>query len=84
MKVLRECNLDLLEEQGIENKEYRTEKLKTRMVKKFGSFLHFWHPSNCVQSKIVYCDALPNAKLIEETYSETISRNEEVLMMRTS
>ena len=33
MKVLRERYLELLEERGIENKEYRTEKLKTRMVK---------------------------------------------------
>ena len=41
MKVLREHYLELLEERGIENKEYRTEKLKTRMVKKFGSLLHF-------------------------------------------
>ena len=76
MKVLRERYLELLEEQGIENKEYRTEKLKTRMVKKFGSLLHFWHPSNCAQSEIVYCDALPKGKLIEETYSETMSTNE--------
>ena len=40
MKVLRERYLELLEELGIENKEYRTEKLKTRIVKKFGSLLH--------------------------------------------
>ena len=41
MKVLQERYLELLEELGIENKEYRTEKLKTRMVKQFGSLLHF-------------------------------------------
>ena len=77
LKVLREHYLELLEELGIENREYRTEKVKTRMVKKFGSLLHFWHPSNRAQSEIVYCDALPKGKLIEETYSETMSTNEE-------
>ena len=77
MKVLRERYLELLEEQGIENKEYRTEKLKTRMVKKFGSLLDFWHPSNCAESEIAYCDALPKGKLTEETYLETMSTNEE-------
>ena len=77
MKVLRERYLELFEELGIENKEYRAEKLKTRMVKKFGSLLHFWHPSNRAQFEIVYCDALPKGKLIEETYSETMSTDEE-------
>ena len=76
MKVLRERYLELFEELGIENKECRTEKLKTRMVKKFGSLLHFWHPSNRAQSEIVYCDA-SKGKLIEETYSETMSTDEE-------
>ena len=70
MKVLRERYLELLEELGIENKEYRTKKLKTKMAKKFGSLLHFWHPSNRAQPEIVYCDALPKGKLIEETYLE--------------
>ena len=46
------------------------------MVKKFGSLLHFWHPRNRAQSEIVYCDALPKGKLIEETYSETMSTDE--------
>ena len=47
------------------------------MVKKFGSLLHFWHPSNHAQSEIVYCDALPTGKLVKETYSVTVSTYEE-------
>ena len=30
-----------------------------------------------MQSEIVYCDTLPKGKLIEETYSETMSTDEE-------
>ena len=40
-------------------------------------FALFWHPSNRAQSEIVYCDALPKGKLIEEMYSGTTSADEE-------
>ena len=52
---------------------YRPEKLKNRLIKKFGNALEFWHPSFRVKSEIVYSKELPTGKIIKEHVVESES-----------
>ena len=49
-----------------EAKSYRTEKLKARIIKKFGEQVGFWHPKNRSKSEIIYSELLPKGQIIEE------------------
>ena len=68
MSTLRDRYEELLVEEGLadEVKSYRTEKLKTRIIKMFGEQVGFWHPRNRSKSEIIYSELLPKGQIIEE------------------
>ena len=68
MSTLRDRYEELLVEEGLadEAKSYRTEKLKTRIIKMFGEQVGFWHPRNRSKSEIIYSELLPKGQIIEE------------------
>ena len=73
MSSLKEKYIELLAQNSIVNENYLAEKLKNRLIKKFGNALEFWHPSFRVKSEIMHSKELPTGKIIEEHVAESKS-----------
>ena len=65
MAELRERYIEKLQLQGINNRFYRSEKLKARIQKAYPGRVSFWHPRYRSESELVYCNDVPNGQFVE-------------------
>ena len=84
MSMLREKYLTFLQEHYPEayNAQYKTDKLKHKLVKEFGSRIKFWKPS--FRSELVYSDEVPKGLIVEsafESASSVLKRLEEAALI---
>lgn len=77
MATLRERYVELLSVRGIENSEYRTEKLKARIQRCFGDRVDFWHPRYRSETELIYNNEVPKGQVVESgvnlSFEEDIS-----------
>ena len=69
MKVMQMADLlrkfkELLFDAGTES-DYRSEKLKRRIVSHYGNQLSFWHPKNRSKSEMVFLEEVPKGQIAE-------------------
>ena len=70
MSDLKRQYTAFLLDEGLDAPDYRSEKLKSRLLKRFGDDIGFWHPRYRSKSEIVFSEAIPKGQLIEETLSQ--------------
>ena len=58
MSQLTQIFNESLEETGEADVNYRNQKLKNRLIKRFGSRIGFWHPRNRWGSEIAFCNVV--------------------------
>ncbi|KAL9951848.1 hypothetical protein ACROYT_G044583 [Oculina patagonica] len=81
MSSLRDRYVELLSCRGIFRPEYRTEKLKGRLIKSFGEKVGFWHPRHRSETELLYYDEVPKGQVVEcgyqRSFEEEICRDKE-------
>lgn len=65
MSHLRIKYIELLSEKGIENSEYRSEKLQARLLKAFGNKLSFWLSKHRSQAELICYDNVPKGQIVK-------------------
>ena len=76
MTNLRDMYIDLLAENGIESPNYRTEKLKRRLIKHFGNSLEFWQPQRMSDTEIIYSKAIRIGQAVEASAATIVTQAE--------
>ena len=68
MTILKERYLQFMYENSpsVYNPLYKTSKLKSKLMKKFGSRTKFWQPN--YRSKLVYSSEIPHSQAIETAF----------------
>ena len=77
MTGVKEQYVKYLESNGIDARAYRTEKVKKKLIKVFGSKLGFWHPSCKSETEILYAMDVPTGQIIEVGVSALQNPSEE-------
>lgn len=54
-----------LQDLGVKQPSYRSEKLKKRLLKQYGDALSFWQPRDLTKSEVIYDSAIPTGQIVE-------------------
>ena len=87
MSELLELYVSYLSEEGVDARNYRSSKLKSRLTKCFGDCLSFQQPFSKSQSEIVYSADITTGEVVEtvmNTCAQEPSDNEEIDMEEES
>ena len=57
--------ISLSSDAGVDACRYKSQKLKRRMIKKFGEQIEFWHPQNKSQTEIIFSSKVPKGLIVE-------------------
>lgn len=81
MSSLRAKYVELLFRRGVNNPEYRSEKLKSRLQRSFGEKVSFWHPRHRSEAELVYYEEIPKGQVVEcgfhQSFEEEVCHEEE-------
>ena len=61
--------MELLSHRAVNNPEYHSEKLKSRLRRSFGEKVRFWHPRHRSEAELVYYDEIPKGQVVEGGYN---------------
>ena len=63
--------MELLSHRGVNNPEYRSEKLKSRLQRSFGEKVSFWYPRYRSEAELVFYDEIPKGQVVECRYNQS-------------
>lgn len=76
MSKLRERFMDLVAAKGSTLAQFRSEKLKKKLISRFGRKIAFWHPKKRNRCELVYSNYIPKGSLLETSVESSSSQGD--------